>query len=268
MSKVGSSTPKEKPRLKRHGFAGWLETTLGSCFCGRHKWYASIHGTTYDGSAHNVEINYPGCHSCFGMRSSQRAHTVYGQYTNDKSDKVSRRDLHTHEECREALCWTIALVVGKRPELEPGIEAYMYNGANCLRIWPHLANDYHWNCVTYWPEDGTIRKHDDGTILIKFPSKTKKEWDVDHFVGGDCTDTSHHHFAVEISDCYAEYLKSHNHRQPMLDARGWLAWLLGEALMDRQAKDYPSSPQGPPPNLVGRRLDAIVQPGIWQPVQA
>lgn len=261
------SKKKLPARLKRHGWAGWLETSLGSCPCGAEKWYACIHSTTYDGSAHNVEINYPACHRCFGSKSSQRAHTAYGQHHPGLDErKTSRRDLHTHEECRDALVWTIALVTGKVPELEPGIEAYMFYNQWMLKNYPHIATDYYWACVTYWPEDGTIRRHATGETLIKFPAQARREWDVNHFM--HCDEVLP--YANEIDEAYREYLKDHNHRgQPMDDARGWLAWLLGEYLMDRD-RFYPdiTDPRDKPPNIAGQRLDSIVQNGIWQPVQA
>lgn len=241
----------DRPRLQRHGVAGWLETSIGSCFCGEAKWYASIFSTTYDGSASKFEVNYPDCHRCLGSKSGQHA----------KSDN---RYKHSHEEAREALCTLIAGVTGKRPDLEPGIEAYMYYGEHTVRNYPHTASDYYWGVVSYWPEDGTIRLHKTGTVLVRFPDPKKREWDVKVFTQSDDVEALQH--AVEVSEAYTDYLQDHNHRSmSMTDARGRMTWLLGEWLMERNHSFYTNSQQGPPPPLPGFRMPQLVFDGIWQP---
>jgi hypothetical protein len=242
--------PNLKPTTKKPVCdAGWLETSIGRCFCGTEPWHAEIHSTTYDGSASIFEVGYPACHRCFGIKSGQRA---------------SRTDTerHKHEWARDELCRLIYAVTGVRAELEPGIEAYMFYNSATRRIYPHLCSDYYWGVTTYWPEDQTIRLQATGEKLIWFPDPNRREWDLKSFTDNPAA-LPHN---VEIDESYKEYLKDHNHRrQTMEDARGWLAWLLGEWLMERQPQFYRDFPQGPPPPLQGQRLTAIVQPGIWKP---
>lgn len=242
-----------RPRLQRHGVAGWLETSVGKCFCGAEKWYAQIFSTTYDGSASRLEVCYPNCNRCLGSKAGQHA----------KSD---HRQKHTHEEAREELCTLIAAVTGKRPDLEPGIEAYMYYGDHTLRNYPHTQSDYYWNLVSYWPEDGTIRLHKTGTVLVRFPDPKKREWDVKVFTENDDVEALQH--AVEVSEAYKDYLMDHNHRGiSMTDARGRMTWLLGEWLMERDRRFYTNSEQGPPPPLQGFRMEKLVFEGTWSPPQ-
>jgi hypothetical protein len=253
--------PPEKPRLQRHGVMGWLETTIGSCFCGAERWYAAINSVTADGSAHNVELNYPNCNRCLGHRSGQRAETYYNYGVGEYRDKtIKHRGLHTHEDCLLQIRNMIGQFTGKTPDFEPGIQAYMYYGSHTVRSYPHLATDYYWNLITYWPDEGTIRRHDTGEILIKFRGRTKREWDVNHFISSDAVLS----YAVEIDQAYTEYCMDHNHRGVTIDdARGRLAWLLGEYLMDREHRFYRDATHVPD-NIPGFRLASILQRGEWQ----
>lgn len=246
--------PNEKPRLQRHGVAGWLETSLGHCFCGAEQWYAHIFSTTYDGSASAFEVCYPQCHSCFGSKSGQRAKTSYPVK-------------HDHASARQELLDLIHAVTGKRPELEPGIQAYMYYGSKTMEIYPHLVNDYVWGPVTYWPEDRTVRLHATGDVLVYFPDDKSREGQFG-FMSSEAIPVLN--TCAPVDKAYKEYLWEHNHRQPMTDARGWLAWLIGEYLMSRAAPElgvgetHPSAEvrkwAGPIP---GQRLTGILQEGIW-----
>lgn len=182
--------------LRRQGVGSMLNGTFNPCQHG-HPWHLEMHETS-------ATLCYPNCEECQGRKRGQIAKTW-------------------QENSRETLKAKIEKHVGMK--FSPNVEAYMYYGADTLRIWPHVASDVYLACATYEPGMDTIRHEPTNICLVAFGSE--------HLFDMDAANKP---WRAICQKAHEEYLKPHNQRGGERDAKGWMAWLISEWIREAGGK--------------------------------
>lgn len=216
-------------QLQRQGVSHTLRANFGKCPHG-HSWHIKLQD--YQGRCTHGILSYPNCIECFPPLYTGPAigsldflclpgnSERHGQvaWSNGKDVPHNKPTLAC---VKNQVLNGIKKITGLTCEFSPDVEAYMYYSESDLRIWPYLASDVYLATAVYEPLTRAIRHAVTDAVLFTFKA--------DGVTAGTFADTPY----LDICHrAYLEFLKPHNQRQSERDARGWMAWLIGEWIKD------------------------------------
>lgn len=227
-------------QLQRQGVSHSLRANFGKCPHG-HSWHIELQD--YQGRCTHGILSYPNCIQCFPplytgpaigsldflRLSAKEQHNLKLEYMNkSRHGQVAwsnGKDVPAKNPtlacAKNQVLSGIERVTGLTCEFSPSIEAYMYYNESTLRAWPYLATDVFVTTACYDPAAGVIRHAATGAPLFAFEKP--------YSTAGAPAISAHRELCAKA---YQEFLKPHNQRQSERDARGWMAWLIGEWIKD------------------------------------
>ena len=229
--------PARSLYLQRQGVADSYRRSFAPC-AHDHPWHISVDRHQ---AGIMVELNYPNCELCYApVRPKEEDYPVRWDYVEAvrewsncvRSGQVCESNRETYRALRDLITARVVAegmirkhVPGwENVRIEPEVEAYMYNGPDSVRIWPHVASDFFDTAVEYDEASSSIRLLD-GTELVRFDDANEATV--------VCRGTLAELASITTDAC-VEFAKAHVQRNGPHESRCWLAWLISEHMRDQQ----------------------------------